>query len=211
MNRIAIRREDGCGSGRCVPLVPDDVMELVAEGVPLAIQPSEHRVYCDAAYEAAGAAVREDIDRAHLILGMAPIPEELVDGPRAWMCFSHLAGGAPERLDLLRALLDAGATLLDYALIADEEGVPLLSFRGEVPGSGGRPSSEESTVAACRLFSAELKSLLPSLASADFEASTLAASGLHPALRRACIVWRGDLVNDHGRLAKILQEHGKHE
>ncbi len=128
MNRIAIRREDKNHWERRVPLIPDAVVELVAADVPLAVQPSEVRAFPDEAYATAGATIREDIEKADLILGVKEVPPRYFQRPAAWMFFSHTIKGQADNMPMLQALLDSGSTLFDYELITDEDGRRLVFF-----------------------------------------------------------------------------------
>ncbi len=128
MNRIAIRRENKNHWEKRVPLVPDDVVKLVAEGIPIAVQPSMVRAFPGEAYSTAGATVRENIEKADLILGVKEVPPSYFQRPAAWMFFSHTIKGQPQNMPALRALMDSGSTLFDYELIANEEGQRLVFF-----------------------------------------------------------------------------------
>lgn len=209
MNRIAIRREEQTRWKRCVPLVPDDAVALVAEGVPLAIQPSSARVFCEAAYETAGVAVREAIDGADLIMGVGRPSAKSIDAPRAWMFFSNAADEHPESMPMLQKLLDTGGTLLDYDLIVNDEGQQLVFFdRDAAHAVDVDMLPAEFSIDASRHFSEALRSFVPTLARTDFEAPSVEKSGLPRLLQRACIAWRGQLTPPYERLEVSLTEYG---
>lgn len=128
MNRIAIRRENKNHWEKRAPLVPDDIVDLVARDISITVQPSEHRTFPDAAYTTAGAALRENIDDADLIMGVKEVPAEYFDRPAAWFYFSHTIKGQPQNMPMLQALMDSGSTLFDYELITNEQGQRLVFF-----------------------------------------------------------------------------------
>jgi alpha-aminoadipic semialdehyde synthase len=72
-------------------------------GSQVIVQPSSHRIFSNAAYERAGATIQEELDDAHVILGvkrprsMEPLPSE-----KTYMFFSHVIKGQPE--NMVRAL-----------------------------------------------------------------------------------------------------------
>ena len=195
MNRIAIRRENKSKWARCAPLVPDDVMALVAEGIPIAVQPSSTRSFVDAAYETAGAALRESIERAHLILGVGTPPEQAFDRRRAWMFFTRQSDDTDQTRPDLEPLLATEGTLLDYDRIVNEEGERLVTFDCDAAAAEKEePLPVESSIDASRRVSTALRPFMPSLATADFDAPSIEDSGLPPILQRACVAWHGQLL-----------------
>ena len=51
-----------------MPLVPDSVRALVAQGNRVLVNPSSSRAFTDAEYEVAGAEITESMDDANLVL-----------------------------------------------------------------------------------------------------------------------------------------------
>ncbi len=125
---IGIRREDKSIWERRVPLVPDDVARLTAEGIRILVQRSERRCIPDAAFEAAGAELVDDIDAADVILGVKEIPVDQVADDKTYLFFSHTMKGQPYNMPLLRRILDRGCTLLDYELVTNDAGMRTIAF-----------------------------------------------------------------------------------
>ncbi len=212
MNRIAIRREYRTRWKRCTPLVPEDVVNLVVAGIPITVQRSTERAQADEAYETAGASVSDTLDDADLILGIRELPATEINQRATWMMFSHTSKGQAQNMAMLRRLMETKSSLLDYELISNDEGEHLVMFghHGEDISSADLYSEEES-LELSRHLSNDLHPFIPSLASANLDASTVAESGLPDLLQRACILWRGRLTQDYKELATPLHEYGRIE
>lgn len=200
MNRIAIRRESRDRWARCAPLVPEDVVDLVVEDIPILVEHSEARVFADAAYEAAGAAVVDTADDAEIVMAIHEIRRESIDDSRTWIFFSDTAAGEPHNMPVLARVLATGGTLLDYELIVNDDGERLIHFDDL--------GDEADAIAISQRFSEALTPMMSTLARADLEAPTLEDSGLPRILRRACIVWRGELTDPFKRLRPSIEQYG---
>lgn len=212
MNHIAIRREYRNRWERCTPLVPDDVVDLVVEGIRLTVQSSSIRAHSDKAFETAGASVGDLIDDVDLIMGIRELPAEAINQSAAWLMFSHTSEGQAQNMRMLRRLMETKSTLLDYALIANEEGEHLVMFghHAEESSTAETFSTEESLELSSHL-SRDLCPFIPSLARASLEAASVAESGLPKILQRACILWRGRLTGPFSKLAVPLEKYGNTE
>lgn len=126
MNCIAVRRENRCRWRRCAALVPDDVVELVAGDIPVRVQRSAERVFKDQAYETAGGALRNSLDDARVVLGVGQPAPECIDRSRVWLFASQAAGGLPRAARVARRIVDTGGTLIDWELLADDQGHRLV-------------------------------------------------------------------------------------
>lgn len=135
-NRIGIRREDKNRWERRVPLVPDDVAQLVDAGLDIVVQPSDLRIFSDSAYELAGATVAEDLGDCGVVLAVKEIPPELFRPGVAYVYFSHTIKGQAHSMPALQAMLDTGGTLIDFERIADADGARLVHF-GRFAGVAG--------------------------------------------------------------------------
>ena len=102
---IGIRREDKNKWERRVPLTPQAVARLVAAGYDVVVQPSTVRIFDDEQYRQAGATVAEDLSGCGLVLAVKEIPPHLIDGPRAYLFFSHTIKGQAHNMPLLRRVL----------------------------------------------------------------------------------------------------------
>jgi alpha-aminoadipic semialdehyde synthase len=68
-------------------------------GSKVIVQPSSHRIFPNSAYERAGAIVQEDLDDAHVILGVKrPRSIESIPSDKTCMFFSHVIKGQPENM-----------------------------------------------------------------------------------------------------------------
>jgi alpha-aminoadipic semialdehyde synthase len=126
--KIGIRLEDKNEWETRVPLVPDDVKRLGAQGVRFYVQRFPRRAYADALYEAAGAELVDHTRDCDLVLGVKEIPiEEFVEN-QAYMFFSHTIKGQPYNMEMLAALVQKRCTLLDYETVKDDDGRRLVFF-----------------------------------------------------------------------------------
>jgi len=112
-----IRREDKNKWERRVPLSPDHVKQLVAQGVRVLIQPSNIRIFPNEAYAEAGADVVEDLSPASTILAVKEVPMHLLVPERTYLFFSHTIKAQPYNMPLLDALLDQKIRMVDYECI----------------------------------------------------------------------------------------------
>jgi alpha-aminoadipic semialdehyde synthase len=129
MADLGIRREDKNPWERRAPLTPSHVEELVRrQGRSVVVQPSERRVYADADYRAAGAAVAEDLSGCRLILGVKEVPAHLLLPRPAHLAFFHVVKGQPQNLPILHRALEIGCTLMDYEKIVDRRDKRLVFF-----------------------------------------------------------------------------------
>lgn len=126
---IGIRREDKNKWERRVPLVPADLVQLSQDpNLRFTIQPSPIRIYSDDEFRRAGVSVDESLADADIVIAVKEIPLDLVQEKKVYLFFSHTVKAQAHNMPLLKRLLDAGATLIDYERIADEQGRRLIFF-----------------------------------------------------------------------------------
>ncbi|MCA9617452.1 MAG: hypothetical protein KC731_00430 [Myxococcales bacterium] len=128
MSRLGIRREDKHAFERRVPLTPDGVRKLTAQGLEIVVQPSSIRAFDDAAYAEAGATIAEDLGSCDVVLAVKEIPSTLFRQGGAYVFFSHTIKGQPHNMPMLRKLMELGCTLIDYEKITDDAGRRLVFF-----------------------------------------------------------------------------------
>lgn len=128
MNRIGIRLEDKHAFERRVPLTPEAVEALVADGIEVVVQPSPIRAFRDETYRAAGATVDADLSACDVVFAVKEIPAELFRDGGAYVFFSHTIKGQSHNMPMLRRLMERGATLIDYEKITDDQGRRLVFF-----------------------------------------------------------------------------------
>jgi Alanine dehydrogenase/PNT, N-terminal domain len=128
MGILGIRREDKSRWERRTPLVPRDVARLVESGVTVHVESSPNRCVPDAEFAAAGAVIVEELTGATAILGVKEVPTAKIVPGCTYLFFSHTMKGQSYNMPMLRRLLDAGCTMLDYELVTDEDGLRTIAF-----------------------------------------------------------------------------------
>jgi alanine dehydrogenase len=134
---IGIRREDVNRWERRAPLTPREVARLVRdEGLRVIVQPSDIRIFEDAAYEDAGATLADDLSPCDVIFAVKEIPVGSILPDKIYVFFSHVIKGQAANMPMLAALRERGCSLIDYERIVDEEGQRLVFF-GRFAGLAG--------------------------------------------------------------------------
>jgi len=134
---IGIRREDKNQWETRVPLTPDQVRTLVEkEGITVEIQPSPIRIFPDKAYSTAGATLSEDLENSHIVLGIKEMPLSFFKPGGVYIFFSHTMKGQPYNMPMLKKIMEAGSTLIDYELVVDKSKRRLIFF-GRYAGLAG--------------------------------------------------------------------------
>ena len=129
MKTTGIRHEDKYGPERRAPLVPKDVRMLnFRHSIPFKVEASPKRVFTHREYEAAGAEVAGDLSGCDIILGVKEMPVGYFRKDKLYVCFSHVIKGQSQNMPMLQSLMDAGATLIDYERILDDQGRRLIFF-----------------------------------------------------------------------------------
>ena len=122
---------------RRAPLTPREVERLVRdEGLRVIVQPSDIRIFEDAAYEEAGATVADDLGPCDVIFAVKEIPAGSILPGKIYVFFSHVIKGQPANMPMLAALRERGCSLVDYERIVDESGRRLVFF-GRFAGLAG--------------------------------------------------------------------------
>jgi alpha-aminoadipic semialdehyde synthase len=135
-NSIGIRREDKNKWERRVPLIPGHVTRIVESGIGVRVQPSPIRVFKDAEFASAGAAVEEDLSNSKVVFAVKEIPSAFFNRGGAYVFFAHVHKGQSYNMPMLRALLEKECTLIDYERIMDASGRRLIFF-GRYAGIAG--------------------------------------------------------------------------
>lgn len=217
---IGIRREDKNRWERRAPLTPSDIRDLVAQGVEVVVQPSGIRAFPDEDYVAAGARVDEDLSSCQVVLGVKEMPDSIFRKGVAYLFFAHVAKGQAYNMPMLKALLRAGAHLVDYEKVVDAAGRRLVFF-GRHAGLAGAIDSLWALGARLRAegFDTPLADVRPAHAYRDLDAARDALGGV--AKRIAAEGLPSDLVplvigvagygNVAGGAVEILDAIGAHE
>jgi alpha-aminoadipic semialdehyde synthase len=136
-NVIGIRRESVDATERRVPLNPDQVERLIHKhGTKVIIQPSNLRVFADEEYDAAGAAVQEDVSACNAVFGVKEMPIEQIQRGQVYCFFSHTVKAQRYNMPMLRHIIESKCTLMDYELVTNEIGKRLIFF-GDFAGYAG--------------------------------------------------------------------------
>lgn len=139
--RIALARESAPGEAR-VAMVPELVGGLITAGYELAVQPGagQGAMITDDAYAAAGATITEDaLQGAELIIGVQPLPAELVAGlPPGTATLSFL----PYTQDLEAVRIRRDARITSFAMdlvprISRAQSMDALTSQAMVSGYRG--------------------------------------------------------------------------
>jgi len=125
---IGIRKEDKNIWEARVPLSPEHVATLTAEGIQVMVQASDLRAFPDEQYRDAGATVVAAFPESPVLFAVKEIPTELIEPDRTYLYFAHVIKGQPYNMGMLQRLLDLKCTLIDYERIMDDEGRRLIFF-----------------------------------------------------------------------------------
>lgn len=129
MNTIGIRHEDKYAPERRTPLVPADIRSLIRDhDIFVKVEKSPKRIFTRREFEAAGATATDDLSDCDIILGVKEMPVGFFHEGATYIYFSHVVKGQSQNMPMLRDLMDAGATLIDYERIVDEQGRRLIFF-----------------------------------------------------------------------------------
>ena len=134
--KIGIRREDKNKWEGRAPLTPDDVRKLVEKGIEVRMQPSGIRVFPDDDYQNAGAVIDEDLTSCGAIIGVKEMPPEFFRENKTYVFFSHTIKGQKQNMPMLKKMMELGCHLIDYELVADNQGRRLIFF-GRYAGLAG--------------------------------------------------------------------------
>ena len=126
--KIGIRKEDKNIWEARVPLVPEQVVSLIADGIEVAVQSSDIRAFSDQQYLDVGASIVPEIPDLPVVFAVKEIPTELLQPNRTYLYFAHVIKGQAYNMEMLQRLLDLDATLIDYERIVDDEGRRLIFF-----------------------------------------------------------------------------------
>lgn len=121
---------------RRVPLVPEQLKELLAEGIEVRVERSPNRAFEDHEFESIGCVMVDDATDCRFIMGVKEVKTSQVKPGQTVMCFSHTIKGQAHNMPLLKHFLDVGASLVDYEVVVDDHGVRQVAF-GRYAGLAG--------------------------------------------------------------------------
>jgi alpha-aminoadipic semialdehyde synthase len=125
---------------RRVPLIPEELKQLIAEGIEVRVERSPNRAFEDHEFEAVGCVMVDDATDCRFIMGVKEVKTSQVKPGQTVMCFSHTIKGQSHNMPLLQHFLDVGASLVDYEVVVDDQGVRQVAF-GRYAGLAGAPET----------------------------------------------------------------------
>ncbi len=134
METIGILRETKQPLDRRAPLAPREVAMMVMRGIRVIVQPSKERCYSDEEYQQVGAIVQEDISECDYLFCIKEIRDYSLFMPdKAYFFFGHISERRTYEHDMLRAMVKAKSTFVDYDDIRSElylHGGPMSYYAG---------------------------------------------------------------------------------
>ncbi len=121
---------------RRVPLVPEQIADLVRDGIEVRVQRSPTRAFRDEEFSAVGATLVDDPTDCRVLVGVKEVKTTQVRPNQTVLCFSHTIKGQSHNMPLLEHFLREHATLIDYECIVDDAGVRQVAF-GRYAGLAG--------------------------------------------------------------------------
>ena len=138
--KIGIRAENKNRFERRTPLVPNDIQNLINQGLEIQVQTSTQRALSDDIFHQAGIPVVQSMDDCQLILGIKEIPVDDLKAETVYLFFSHVIKGQAYNMPLLQKMMALGNTLIDYERITDAKNRRLIAF-GRHAGLAGMINS----------------------------------------------------------------------
>lgn len=130
MTNIGIIREGRVPADRRAPLSPLQCKELKNKflSIDIVVQPSPHRCFTDAEYEAEGISLKEDLTHCDILLGIKEVPISMLIPNKLYFFFSHTIKKQHYNRPLLQAILEKNITLIDYETLTNQQGERLVAF-----------------------------------------------------------------------------------
>ncbi len=137
MNRIGLRKEEKAFEAR-VPLIPEHVKLLRDQHhIDFFVEPNKQRAFSESEFEKVGATIIPlKGSGSQVVFGIKEMPIGFFERDVVYVFFSHTIKGQKYNMPMLRNILDAGATLIDYERVVDEKGRRLIFF-GNWAGMAG--------------------------------------------------------------------------
>lgn len=128
--KFAIIKERKNPPDRRVVFSPEKLAEA-RENFPQAefvVESSHIRVFPDAAYQALGFEVTEDVSDADVMIGVKEVPINALIPNKKYFFFSHTIKKQPYNRKLLQAILEKNIELYDHETIVKKSGARLIGF-----------------------------------------------------------------------------------
>jgi len=116
---IAILREEKNKWERRCSITPTEVVQIVAKGIKVLVQPSSNRCYTEDEFSDAGATIQEDVSDATVIFGVKEVPIENLLPNKTYFFFSHTIKAQDYNMPLLDKLLELNIRIVDFECIRE--------------------------------------------------------------------------------------------
>jgi len=128
--KVGIIKERKSPPDRRVVLSPQASKELVDKFPDLEIiaEPSDIRVFSDAAYKVAGIPVASTMEDCDVLLGVKEVPIDDLIPNKKYFFFSHTIKKQPYNRKLLQAVLEKNIELYDHEVIVGKNELRLVAF-----------------------------------------------------------------------------------
>jgi saccharopine dehydrogenase (NAD+, L-lysine forming) len=128
--RIGILRETRNPPDRRVPLTPPQIIALeeLYPGVEFFVQPSDFRCYSNDEYEYLDIPLKEDLRDCDILMGVKEIDKRTFIPGKTYMFFAHVAKKQHHNQVMFREMVEKGLSLIDYELLATDEGDRVVAF-----------------------------------------------------------------------------------
>lgn len=144
-NIVGILREgvDKRGEKRTA-ITPKNAKHIIDWGYRLLVEPatdpytgSIKRAFDDIQYKKTGAEIVNKLTEAKVIFGLKEINTDKILENKTYLFFSHTHKGQTKNRKMLKRLAEKKSTLIDYELIADNEGKRMITAFTYIAGNAG--------------------------------------------------------------------------
>lgn len=127
---IGLIREGKVPADNRVALTPAQCkwIRLNMPDFEIKVQSSPDRCFTDAEYASAGMQVTDSLDDCDVVLGIKEVPVDRLIPGKTHLFFSHTRKKQPYNREMFRAVIDKGATLIDYECLEHEDGARIIGF-----------------------------------------------------------------------------------
>jgi saccharopine dehydrogenase (NAD+, L-lysine forming) len=130
MKKIGIIRETKVPQDNRVPFSPEQCKKIMEtnNNVQIVVQPSAHRCFKDAEYEANGISLQENLSDCDILFGIKePKIEDLIAN-KTYLVFSHTKKKQSYNQKLMQAFIEKNIRLIDYECLVHEDGQRIVGF-----------------------------------------------------------------------------------
>ena len=130
MLQIGLIREGKIPADSRVALTPAQCKWLNKNftDIKVVVQHSPHRCYSDMEYMRAGVEVKEDMRDCDVLMGIKEVPVDMLIEGKTYLFFSHTKKMQPYNQKLIKAIIAAKITLVDYECLEHQDGTRIIGF-----------------------------------------------------------------------------------